>query len=124
MKVLAKPGSSVIDHTGRLRFGCRRISVTLMREPPRARGKKPDWLDEARRGEVKSRGALHWADRMARLAVHAPDLNIFSANFVFRDALGWEIAQDGRQSLSATAKAVAGQREALINHLFLVSGSR
>ncbi|PPQ19248.1 hypothetical protein CV770_11310 [Bradyrhizobium sp. AC87j1] len=61
---------------------------------------------------------------MARLAVHAPDLNIFSANFVFRDALGWEIAQDGRQFLSATAKAVAGQREALINHLFLVQRSR
>ncbi|MBB4396545.1 hypothetical protein [Bradyrhizobium sp. ERR14] len=72
-----------------------------------------------RRDEVKSRAAHDWADRMEQLAVHAPDLNSFSVEL--RDALGWEIAQDGRQFLSATAKAVAGQREALINHLFLAS---
>ncbi|MGL3104419.1 hypothetical protein [Bradyrhizobium sp. BR 1432] len=29
---------------------------------------------------------------------------------MFRDALGWEITQDGRQFLSAIEKAVAGQR--------------
>ncbi|OMI12973.1 hypothetical protein BSN85_08505 [Bradyrhizobium brasilense] len=52
-----------------------------------------------------------WTDRMKRLAEHAPDLNIFSAKFAIRDALGWEITQGGRQFLSALEKAVADQRE-------------
>ncbi|WP_375779190.1 hypothetical protein ACE103_09415 [Bradyrhizobium sp. ma5] len=52
-----------------------------------------------------------WTDRMKRLAEHAPDLNIFSARFVFRDALGWEITEEGRQFLSALEKAAAVRRE-------------
>lgn len=52
-----------------------------------------------------------WTDRMKRLAERAPDLNIFSAGFVFRDTLGWEITEEGRQFLSALEKAVADQSE-------------
>nr|WP_233285291.1 hypothetical protein [Bradyrhizobium acaciae] len=61
--------------------------------------------------EILMNSGRDWTDRMKRLAEHAPDLNIFSAKFVFRDALGWEITQEGRQFLSALEKAAADQRE-------------
>ncbi|MCA6099189.1 hypothetical protein [Bradyrhizobium australafricanum] len=54
-----------------------------------------------------------WTDRMKRLAEHAPDLNIFSAKFVFRDANGWEITEEGRQFLAALETAVAVRRSPL-----------
>ncbi|WP_375788621.1 hypothetical protein ACE10Z_15120 [Bradyrhizobium sp. Pha-3] len=54
-----------------------------------------------------------WTDRMKRLAEHAPDLNIFSAKFVLRDANGWEITEEGRQFLAAVETAVAVQRSPL-----------
>ncbi|MGY4408025.1 hypothetical protein [Bradyrhizobium sp. USDA 3315] len=67
---------------------------------------------EVRRAvEILMNSGHDWTDRMKRLAEHAPDLNIFSAKFVFRDALGWEITEDGRQFLSALEKAVADRRE-------------
>ncbi|MGY4568033.1 MULTISPECIES: hypothetical protein [Bradyrhizobium] len=68
-------------------------------------------IAEVRRAvEILMNSGHDWTDRMKRLAEHAPDLNIFSAKFVFRDALGWEITEDGRQFLSALEKAVADQR--------------
>ncbi|MCP1835423.1 hypothetical protein J2R76_003760 [Bradyrhizobium sp. USDA 4532] len=67
---------------------------------------------EVRRAvEILMNSGRDWTDRMKRLAEHAPDLNIFSAKFVIRDALGWEITQEGRQFLSALERAVADQRE-------------
>nr|WP_233287264.1 hypothetical protein [Bradyrhizobium oropedii] len=67
---------------------------------------------EVRRAvEILMNSGHDWTDRMKRLAEHAPDLNIFSAKLVFRDALGWEITEDGRQFLSALEKTVADQRE-------------
>ncbi|MCC8972553.1 hypothetical protein [Bradyrhizobium brasilense] len=67
---------------------------------------------EVRRAvEILMNSGRDWTDRMKRLAEHAPDLNIFSAKFVIRDALGWEITQEGRQFLSALEKAVADQRD-------------
>ncbi|MCP1755705.1 hypothetical protein [Bradyrhizobium elkanii] len=67
---------------------------------------------EVRRAvEILMNSGRDWTDRMKRLAEHAPDLNIFSAKFVFRDAFGWEITEDGRQFLSALERAVADQRE-------------
>ncbi|SDF49920.1 hypothetical protein SAMN05216337_105833 [Bradyrhizobium brasilense] len=69
---------------------------------------------EVRRAvEILMNSGRDWTDRMKRLAEQAPDLNIFSARFVVRDALGWEITQEGRQFLSALEKAVADQRERL-----------
>ncbi|WP_128089458.1 MULTISPECIES: hypothetical protein [Bradyrhizobium] len=69
---------------------------------------------EVRRAvEILMNSGRDWTDRMKRLAEHAPDLNIFSAKFVFRDALGWEITQEGRQFLSALERAVAARREPL-----------
>nr|WP_249794465.1 hypothetical protein [Bradyrhizobium sp. BRP56] len=66
---------------------------------------------EVRRAvEILMNSGHDWTDRMKRLAEHAPDLNIFSAKFVARDALGWEITEDGRQFLSALERAVADQR--------------
>ncbi|WP_316397039.1 hypothetical protein [Bradyrhizobium sp. 33ap4] len=46
---------------------------------------------------------------MKRLAEQAPDLNIFSAKLIIRDALGWEITKERRRFLSALEKAVADQ---------------
>ncbi|WP_342710065.1 hypothetical protein AAFG13_37745 [Bradyrhizobium sp. B124] len=61
--------------------------------------------------EILMNSGRDWTDRMKRLAEHAPDLNIFSARFVFRDALGWEITEEGRQFLSALETAAAIRRE-------------
>ncbi|WP_420969579.1 hypothetical protein [Bradyrhizobium sp. B120] len=61
--------------------------------------------------EILMNSGRDWTDRMKRLAEHAPDLNIFSAKFVFRDALGWEITEEGRQFLSALETAAAVRRE-------------
>lgn len=61
--------------------------------------------------EILMSSGRDWTDRMKRLAERAPDLNIFSAGFVFRDTLGWEITEEGRQFLSALEKAVADQSE-------------
>ncbi|MGF6313529.1 MULTISPECIES: hypothetical protein [unclassified Bradyrhizobium] len=67
---------------------------------------------EVRRAvEILMNSGHDWTDRMKRLAEYAPDLNIFSARFVFRDDLGWEITEEGRQFLSALEKAAADQRE-------------
>ncbi|WP_375784794.1 hypothetical protein ACE10Z_34620 [Bradyrhizobium sp. Pha-3] len=61
--------------------------------------------------EILMNSGRDWTDRMKRLAEHAPDLNIFQARFVFRDALGWEITEEGRQFLSALETAAAVRRE-------------
>ncbi|MGY3533141.1 MULTISPECIES: hypothetical protein [Bradyrhizobium] len=67
---------------------------------------------EVRRAvEILMNSGRDWTDRMKRLAEQAPELNIFSAKFVVRDALGWQITQEGRQFLSALERAVADQRE-------------
>ncbi|MHC2332940.1 hypothetical protein [Bradyrhizobium sp. USDA 4454] len=63
--------------------------------------------------EILMNSGKDWTDRMRRLAQHAPDLNIFSAKFVLRDAAGWEITQDGRQFLAALETAVAARRSPL-----------
>jgi hypothetical protein len=62
--------------------------------------------------EIMMNSGNDWTDRMKRLAEHAPDLNIFSAKLVLRDAHGWEITEEGRQFLSALETAVAVRREA------------
>ncbi|WP_456752793.1 hypothetical protein [Bradyrhizobium sp. USDA 4461] len=69
-------------------------------------------IAEIRRAvEILMNSGRDWTDRMKRLAEQAPDLNIFSAKLIIRDALGWEITQEGRRFLSALEKAVADQRE-------------
>jgi hypothetical protein len=61
--------------------------------------------------EILMNSGRDWTDRMKRLAQHAPDLNIFSAKFVLRDQLGWEISDEGRQFLAALEAAVANRIE-------------
>ncbi|MGY3443278.1 hypothetical protein [Bradyrhizobium sp. USDA 4473] len=69
-------------------------------------------IAEIRRAvEILMNSGRDWTDRMKRLAEQAPDLNIFSQKLIIRDALGWEITQEGRRFLSALEKAVADQRE-------------
>ncbi|WP_063779900.1 hypothetical protein [Bradyrhizobium pachyrhizi] len=63
--------------------------------------------------ELLMNSGKDWTDRMKRLAEHAPDLNIFSAKFILRDAAGWEITQEGRQFLTALETAVAVRRSPL-----------
>nr|WP_244978789.1 hypothetical protein [Bradyrhizobium pachyrhizi] len=63
--------------------------------------------------ELLMNSGKDWTDRMKRLAEHAPDLNIFSAKFVLRDAAGWEITEEGRQFLAALETAVAVRRTPL-----------
>ncbi|WP_461847083.1 hypothetical protein [Bradyrhizobium elkanii] len=63
--------------------------------------------------EILMNSGKDWTDRMKRLAEHAPDLNIFSAKFVVRDAEGWEITEEGRQFLAALQTAVAVRRSPL-----------
>jgi hypothetical protein len=55
-----------------------------------------------------------WADRMRRLAMRAPKLEIFADGFVLRDNLGWCITDAGRQflaSLEAPIPAYAQEQE-------------
>ncbi|MCC8977267.1 hypothetical protein [Bradyrhizobium acaciae] len=63
--------------------------------------------------EILMNSGKDWTDRMKRLAEHAPDLNIFSARFVVRDAAGWEITEEGRQFLGALETAIAVRRSPL-----------
>ncbi|MGY4259129.1 hypothetical protein ACVI1L_006197 [Bradyrhizobium sp. USDA 4516] len=63
--------------------------------------------------EILMNSGKDWTDRMKRLAEHAPDLNIFLAKFVVRDADGWEITEEGRQFLAALQTAVAVRRSSL-----------
>jgi hypothetical protein len=42
-----------------------------------------------------------WSSRMKRLAARAPDLSIFSSNYVIRDAAGWQITDAGRGFLAS-----------------------
>ncbi|MCC8952862.1 hypothetical protein H8B02_05095 [Bradyrhizobium sp. Pear77] len=63
--------------------------------------------------EILMNSGRDWTDRMKRLAEHAPDLNIFSAKFILRDAAGWEITEEGRQFLAALETAAAVQRSPL-----------
>jgi hypothetical protein len=42
-----------------------------------------------------------WSARMKRLAARAPDLSIFSSNYVMRDAFGWQITDAGRAFLAS-----------------------
>jgi hypothetical protein len=42
-----------------------------------------------------------WSDRMRRLAVRAPNLDIFSDKLVLRGNSGWQITDSGRQFLSS-----------------------
>jgi hypothetical protein len=63
--------------------------------------------------EILMNSGKDWTDRMKRLAEHAPDLNIFSAKFVRRDAAGWEITEQGRQFLAALETSIAVRRSPL-----------
>jgi hypothetical protein len=40
-----------------------------------------------------------WTDRLKRLAVRAPDLDIFGQGLILRDSSGWQITPDGRAFL-------------------------
>lgn len=42
-----------------------------------------------------------WTDRMKRLDMRAPGLDIFSQSFVLRDNAGWQITSAGRTFLAA-----------------------
>lgn len=48
-----------------------------------------------------------WSSRMKRLAARAPDLSIFSSNYVVRDEGGWQITEDGRSFLTSIEKPAA-----------------
>jgi hypothetical protein len=63
--------------------------------------------------EILMNSGKDWTDRMKRLSKNAPDLNVFSAKFVFRDASGWKITDAGRQFLAALETAAAIRRESL-----------
>ena len=55
-----------------------------------------------------------WTDRMRRLAVRAPKLEIFANSFVLRDDRGWCITDSGRQflaSLEAPIPPLAEEQE-------------
>ncbi|MGY4573643.1 hypothetical protein [Bradyrhizobium sp. USDA 3256] len=71
-------------------------------------------IAEMRRAvEILMNSGKDWTDRMKRLAEHVPDLNIFLAKYVLRDAHGWEITEEGQQFLSALEIAVAAQGKLL-----------
>ncbi len=40
-----------------------------------------------------------WSQRMKRLAARAPDLDIFSSDYVVREPSGWQITETGREFL-------------------------
>jgi hypothetical protein len=42
-----------------------------------------------------------WTARMRRLSARAPDLDIFSSRYVFRDEAGWQLTQAGYAFLDA-----------------------
>ncbi len=67
--------------------------------------------------EILMNSGRDWTDRMKRLAERAPDLNIFSAGFVFRDTLGWEITEEGAAiPLRARKGRRRSERAASISH--------
>jgi hypothetical protein len=48
---------------------------------------------------VLTSSGADWSQRMARLAVRAPGLDIFSSGYVLRDSDGWRITDAGREFL-------------------------
>ena len=52
-----------------------------------------------------------WTDRMRRLAVRAPKLEIFANSFVLRDDRGWCITDSGRQFLVSLEAPVTAHTE-------------
>lgn len=52
-----------------------------------------------------------WSERMRRLALRAPKLEIFADSFVLRDDRGWCITDSGRQFLAALEARVSAHAE-------------
>ncbi len=52
-----------------------------------------------------------WTDRMRRLAVRAPKLEIFADSFVLRDDHGWCITDSGRQFLASLEAPIPAHAE-------------
>lgn len=61
-------------------------------------------------GVLMSSGS-DWSDRMRRLAVRAPKLDIFSDKLVVRDKNGWQITDRGRELLASLEAPPSAARD-------------
>ena len=61
-------------------------------------------------GVLMSSGS-DWSDRMRRLAVRAPKLDIFSDKLVVRDKNGWQITDRGRELLASLEAPTPAARD-------------
>jgi hypothetical protein len=52
-----------------------------------------------------------WTARMKRLSARAPDLDIFGASYVVRDAAGWQLTETGAAFLAGLEMPAAATHE-------------
>ncbi|KRP84802.1 hypothetical protein AOQ73_40500 [Bradyrhizobium pachyrhizi] len=88
MATLAEPLLTRLHHPHNTQpIGDTSFQLTVLKVLARQSGRAS--IAEVRRAvEILMNSGRDWIDRMKRLAEQAPDLNIFSANLIIRDALG------------------------------------